>query len=114
MKTNYVLFVALSFLVLFGWNYTTMKNRPPAPPPSAASAPAGTAAPATPLPSTPVVRRVLPVEKTIGRHRVEFNAKDGGVLQWRMEDGVRASLVLPDPEGRHPLVAFPDLEFSDA
>jgi YidC/Oxa1 family membrane protein insertase len=110
MKANYVFFVVFSLLILFGWNTLVVKRLPPpAAPPARASAPAEAS---TGIPPAPSEER--PVEKVIGRHRIVFNAADGGVLQWRIEDGPGVSLVLPDPDGEHPLAAFPGLVFQDA
>ena len=110
MKSNYVFFVVFSLLILFGWNTLVVKRLPPpAAPPAQASvlseAPAGV---------PPAASEERPVKKVIGRHRIVFNAADGGVLQWRIEDGIGVSLVLPDADNEHPLAAFPGLAFQDA
>ncbi len=109
MKPNYVLFIILSFLILFGWNYAVVKRQPP-PAPSSVVTPDTSAGTPSPSPSTIEERRV---EKTIGRHRVEFNAVGAGVLQWWIEDDLRVPLVLPDADGENPLAAFRALSFTD-
>lgn len=118
MKTNYIVFVAVSLLVLLGWNHMVLKKAAPAPDTAVTgTAVPGQASPAAgqaPSPVGPVVRREIPVEKTVGRHNISFNAHGAGILQWRIGAGVDTPLVVPSPNGRDPLAAFPDLTFTEA